>query len=124
MGGMLHPRWLPFLLSLPDWLYLRIAKAALTVDETARSSMWDDLQRGRQTEIEFLNGEIIQLGRLHGVKTPINKGIYRLIKDAEEAKSPPSYSADELHDLLLGNRKDSGMPLWLILVLFIAFVAF
>ena len=35
-------------------------------------STWQSLQRGRPLETPYLNGEIVRLGRLHGVPTPIN----------------------------------------------------
>jgi 2-dehydropantoate 2-reductase len=45
----------------------------------ANSSSWQSLQRGTGTvETDFLNGEIVLLGRLHGVPTPVNATIQRL----------------------------------------------
>src|SRR5689334_5987853 len=37
------------------------------------SSSWQSLQRGTgRIEVDYLNGEIVLLGRLHGVPTPVN----------------------------------------------------
>ena len=33
----------------------------MKIDPQARSSMWEDLQRGRRTEIDYLQGVIIEL---------------------------------------------------------------
>ena len=41
------------------------------------SSTWQSLQRGRTLETDYLNGEIVLLGRLHGVPTPVNADIQR-----------------------------------------------
>jgi 2-dehydropantoate 2-reductase len=48
---------------------------------TARhhSSMLQDLSRGRKTEIGFINGAIVDKGRLHGIPTPYNSCIVDLI---------------------------------------------
>ena len=43
----------------------------------AMSSTWQSLQRGSTLETDFLNGEIVLLGRLHGVPTPVNADIQR-----------------------------------------------
>ena len=42
-------------------------------------SSWQSLARGAGSiEAEFLNGEIVMLGRLHGVATPVNALLERL----------------------------------------------
>ena len=41
----------------------------------AMSSTWQSLQRGSTLETDYLNGEIVLLGRLHGVPTPVNADI-------------------------------------------------
>ncbi len=46
-------------------------------------SMWQDLQAGRRTEIEALNGAICRYGRETGVATPYNESVSRLIRFME-----------------------------------------
>ena len=97
----LPPRLLPFLLSLPDVLFARVARSMLTVDAEARSSMWDDLQRGRRTEIDALNGEVVRLAERVGGAAPTNAAIVALIKQAEAAgKGSPRLSVDALRAAL------------------------
>ena len=43
-------------------------------------SMWQDLQAGRRTEIEALNGAICRYGEAVGVLTPYNDAISRLVR--------------------------------------------
>ncbi len=43
------------------------------------SSMCQDIMKGRRTEIGFLNGKISELGRRHGVATPVNDVLTSLI---------------------------------------------
>ena len=50
-------------------------------------SMLQDIQNGRETEIEFLNGTIIKLGQKHNIITPSNNQIYHLVKILEKKAS-------------------------------------
>ncbi|MFO0773872.1 MAG: 2-dehydropantoate 2-reductase [Nitrospiraceae bacterium] len=43
------------------------------------TSMYDDWKAGRPTEIDYLNGMIVRLGREHGVPTPVNETMTALI---------------------------------------------
>lgn len=47
------------------------------------SSMLQDLERGRPTEIDFLNGAIVAKGALHHIPTPVNACIVSLVKFRE-----------------------------------------
>ncbi len=47
-------------------------------------SMWQDLQAGRRTEIEALNGTICGYGRETGVTTPYNEAVSRMIRFLED----------------------------------------
>lgn len=83
--GTMMPRLAPWILPLPDGLFARVAGAMLQVEAGARLSMWDDLSRGKKTEIDQLNGVIVALGQQHGVPTPLNARIVALIRAAEDA---------------------------------------
>lgn len=48
-----------------------------------RSSSLQSLERGRMTEIDYLNGYICDRGRKHGVPTPLNEAIVTMIKQIE-----------------------------------------
>ena len=86
---------LPYVLALPDGLFRRVAARMVDIDPHARSSMWDDLQRGRQTEIDELQGVIKALGDTHGVAVPLTRHIYSLVKQAEAAgKGSPGLTPD------------------------------
>jgi 2-dehydropantoate 2-reductase len=78
------PSRMPTLLSLPDWLFSRLAKRMLMIDPIARSSMWEDLQQGRATEIDYLNGEIVRLAAASGRAAPVNTKVTTLVKAAEQ----------------------------------------
>lgn len=43
------------------------------------NSTLQDIRKNKTTEIEFLNGTIVRLGKKHGIATPINQMIYDLL---------------------------------------------
>ena len=97
--------WLPTILRLPNWLYTRIAAQALKIDPLARSSMWQDLQAGRKTEIDFLNGELVNLAHTLGCEAPVNQKLVELIHAAERSGQAGDISGAELLEQLSMKRK-------------------
>ncbi|AZG72303.1 2-dehydropantoate 2-reductase [Shewanella livingstonensis] len=78
------PKWLPVILSLPNVLFTILAKQMLDIDPHARSSMWEDIQAKRKTEIEYLNGAVVRLGKKYGIDTPVNSTIVEKIHQREQ----------------------------------------
>lgn len=64
------PQRMPMLLRLPNWLFKRLARRLLNIDEKARSSMADDLALGRSTEIDAICGAVVRLAQHHGLPAP------------------------------------------------------
>ncbi len=48
------------------------------------TSMYDDWKAGRPTEIDYLNGYIVQKGRELGIPTPVNEALTAMIKTITE----------------------------------------
>ncbi len=97
--GKVIPNLLPLILTLPDPLFIKVAGAMLKMDDNARSSMWEDLQRGREPEVDYINGAVIRLGEKIGVATPANQTITRLMRAAHaNGKGSPSLSAEKLQN--------------------------
>jgi 2-dehydropantoate 2-reductase len=93
----LPPGLVPFLLRLPDVLFLRLARSMVQIDPHARSSMWEDLERGRTTEIDQLNGQVVRLATAHGLRAPVNEAIVALVREAEAAqRGSPQLRGPEL----------------------------
>ena len=86
ISAPIPPALLPALLSLPTFLFKRIAKKMLEIDPLARSSMWEDVHAGRKTEIEFLNGMVVTLGQENSIACPVNEKICRLIAKLERGE--------------------------------------
>lgn len=88
--GAVGPRLLPSVIGSPDWLFNNVFIKKWKIDAKARSSMSDDLAHGRKTEVDYINGELVQLAhRLH-VDAPINRKIVELIRKAEAGAEPLS----------------------------------
>jgi 2-dehydropantoate 2-reductase len=81
--GPVPPRLLPHVIASPDLIFNNLFLKIQRIDARARSSMADDLAAGRETEVDYLNGEVVKLGARVGVPTPINAMIVSLIKQRE-----------------------------------------
>ena len=56
----------------------------LDIDPKARSSMWEDIQAKRKTEVDYINGAVVSIGKKYGIKTPVNQAIVEQIKQLEQ----------------------------------------
>ena len=92
------PMWLtPYLLRLPNTLFRTLLGRMMQIDPQARSSMWEDLQRGRRTEIDYLQGVIVDMAERHGLQAPLSRRIVTLIRRAEtDAKGSPGLSVEDV----------------------------
>jgi 2-dehydropantoate 2-reductase len=54
-----------------------------------KSSMLSAIERGRTPAVDFLNGEVIDRGRKHGVAVPVNEAIRAAVWSIAEGKSKP-----------------------------------
>ena len=89
--------WTPHLLRLPDAVFATLLGSTMKIDPEARSSMWEDLQRGRATEIDYLQGVITAIADRHGLKVPLSRRVVELIKSAEVAgKGSPKLTPEEI----------------------------
>ena len=51
--------------------------------------MWQDIEKGRKTEVDFVNGYVVRKGRQVHVKTPANELVTRLVHEIEDGKKSP-----------------------------------
>lgn len=64
-----------------------IAEAVKTIkglDPDNKTSMLQDMEAGRKTEVEIFAGTVIGLGKKHGVETPVNKVLFNMIRTMEK----------------------------------------
>jgi 2-dehydropantoate 2-reductase len=67
----------------------RNRKAAERRADTQRPSMGQDMQKGRRTEIEFLNGYVVARGREIGLDARANAALTDIVKRVEKGELQP-----------------------------------
>ena len=93
----LPPSWMPPLLRLPDALFEILLGRTMKIDPEARSSMWEDLQRGRRTEIDYLQGVITAIADRRGLDVPLSRRVIDLIRKAEaDGKGSPALTPQQI----------------------------
>jgi 2-dehydropantoate 2-reductase len=80
------PGLMSLVLRLPDRLFKLLAGRTLAISPEARSSMWEDLEAGRPTEIDYVQGEIVKTAAKVGLSAPVTERVMQLIKQAERAR--------------------------------------
>lgn len=77
---------------VPGW------QAAIeTKAEPGRQSTWQSFVRGTSSEVDYLNGEIVRLGRLHGIATPFNAAFQQAAaRLAREGGKPGTLDIEEV----------------------------
>jgi 2-dehydropantoate 2-reductase len=86
-------------LSYYNSIILRIGSRLLRL-QNARTSMWQSISRGKQTEIDYFNGEIVNLAKKNKIRAPINEKLVKLVKEAEKKRLTKSYEPFELRKIL------------------------
>jgi 2-dehydropantoate 2-reductase len=89
--------WMPSLLRLPDTAFAMLLGRTMKIDPEARSSMWQDLKRGRRSEIDYLQGVITGIADRRGLQASLSRRVVTLIKRAEAGgKGPPRLTPDQI----------------------------
>ena len=87
---------IPWVLRLPTPLFSKVAARMLTIDPHARTSMSYDLEAGKPTEIDAIQGQIIRMGQEKSIPTPLCAEVADRICAAEAAgKGLPHLKASE-----------------------------
>ena len=67
----------------------RLAEASKPGGGAHRPSMGQDMVKGRRTEIEYLNGFIVNKAKDIGIATPANEALTDIVKRVERGEMPP-----------------------------------
>lgn len=60
----------------------------MTFGPGGKTSMLQDVEAGRKTEVEIFAGNVVELGQTHDVPTPVNATIQQIIKVIENYSGP------------------------------------
>jgi len=96
---------LPTVLRMPTPAFRVLAQATLQVDADGTSSMADDLARGRATEVDVLQGEVVDIGRRTGVPTPVCARVAELVHEAERDAARGAFTPWRGRELLAELRR-------------------
>lgn len=55
-----------------------------SLSDDGKTSMCQDIEAGRKTEVELFAGTVLELSRKHGISAPVNETLYRLLRAAEQ----------------------------------------
>lgn len=55
-----------------------------TLSPQGKTSMCQDVEAGRKTEVEIFAGTVMKLGLKYGIETPVNNVLYKLIRAIEQ----------------------------------------
>lgn len=99
--GKASPAKMIKILRLPNFLYAGIMNKIVKIDAAARSSMLDDLEIGRVSEIDYLQGEIVRLAEKTGQSAPYNAAIYRAVQNAFKVGKSPKTSGKDIYRYLI-----------------------
>lgn len=67
----------------------QLVQKGATAPGKHRASMLQDVIARRPTEVDFMNGAIVQWGEKSGVPTPLNKALWELVKGLEHGWKDP-----------------------------------
>ena len=95
-----NPDSLIKVLSLPNFAYRIVMQFIVKIDAKARSSMLDDLEAGRGSEINYLQGVILRRAKLVNMDAPYNEAVLRAVLQAFEAGQSPQLSGAQILDML------------------------
>lgn len=97
--------WTPRLLRLPNGLFGALRGSAFEFDSQARSGMSSDLAAWRATEVDWIQGDVVRLGRRLGRQAPMNERMCQLVHDAERSLFRSCWSGADLLAELLATRQ-------------------
>ncbi|HER08934.1 MAG TPA: 2-dehydropantoate 2-reductase [Bacteroides sp.] len=94
VAGAMHLEVSPFtgrvkyqtLLHMPPFLQHFFIRFTGEKYKKLRSSSLHALERGRKTEVDFLNGYIVKKGKECGVETPVNERLVHMVHEIENSR--------------------------------------
>lgn len=88
-------------LALKEFVAERIMQAFEAEHANVFPSIYQDIQKGRKSEIDFINGHVVAKGTELGVATPLNEALVAMIHEIEDgSRSPGMNNFYQLEKLL------------------------
>ena len=71
------------------FLELLLDKMTADVGPSARNAMYQDHLKGRRTEIDLINGLVVEASREHGLSAPVNETLVRINREITAGETKP-----------------------------------
>jgi 2-dehydropantoate 2-reductase len=55
-----------------------------TLSPKGKTSMLQDIEAGRKTEVDIFAGKVVEMGKSHGIPTPVNQTLLSIIHVLEQ----------------------------------------
>lgn len=68
----------------------RLMEFAFSKHGATKPSMWQDIEKGRKTEVDFVNGYVVRKGKEVGKATPANELVTRIVHQIKGGEKQPS----------------------------------
>ena len=72
-------------MGMPEVDFFEMVREVAMKTSENRSSMLQDIENRKRTEIDFINGEIVRKAKELGLKAPVNELLVKLVKGVEKA---------------------------------------
>ncbi len=69
-------------------------KVLLTLSADGKTSMLQDMEAGRKTEVEVFGGRVVELSRHYDVPVPVNETLLRVIQVMEKQRQKKGHATD------------------------------
>ncbi len=78
--------------------------------ELGQQSTWQSFTRGASSEVDYLNGEVVRLGRLLGIPTPLNLAVQRAATSLKQQEGVPGVEAiSSIFPQTMDSHDDEGV---------------
>ena len=64
---------------IDDW-----EKFLISLSSEGKTSMFQDIEAGRKTEVEIFGGKMVNMGKKYSIPTPVNETMLRIIRVLEQ----------------------------------------
>lgn len=76
---------------IKKWFSYLIIPLCIKKHRDLKASMLQDLEKGKRTEVDQINGAVVAYGKKGKIRTPYNKMAIRIIHEIESGKRKPCY---------------------------------
>ena len=77
--------------SLKKKISFMLIPLAIKKHRLLKASMLQDIEHGKKTEIDFINGVVVDYGKKYGVPTPYNQKVVDIVHGIEDGKYKPTF---------------------------------